>query len=389
LLRAELSAARSGDASRLPPRPWPDDLPISDEGLGADSLEKYRLAAAVNEMFHIHEVGVEDTLLIEPRFGDWVNLALQCWAQSAQRITFRTSGSRGTPKRCTHRFQDLVTEAEEHAARLRPKRVLAAVPAHHIYGFIFTLLLPELACCPLVDIRHHLPALADFRSGDVIVSFPDHWEFLVRSMPCLPPVTGVSSTAPMPTALAHELRSNGLDRLIEVYGASETAGIAWRDDPSGPFHLLNRWAVADESHSGAPAATARPLCLVGQNGQTALTPDEAILVAPRSFILGRRPDGAVQVGGMNVFPEHVAAVLASHPMVAHARVRQATADEGGRLKALIVPHDTTAPADDLRQALYEWTKTGLTTAERPRSFTIASCLPKGLLGKDSDWSESE
>jgi acyl-CoA synthetase (AMP-forming)/AMP-acid ligase II len=185
----------------------------------------------------------------------------------------------------------------------------------------------------------------------------------------------------MPNGLACELRDSGLERLIEIYGASETAGIAWRDDPNGPYHLLDRWQVAEHSQDG-------PLLLTGQNGQTALTPDEVVPVTPRSFTLRSRMDSAVQIGGLNVFPQRIADTLARHPLVAHARVRPASADEGGRLKALVVPRDTTTPVDDLRHALLDWITTHLAVAERPRSLTIASCLPKGTLGKECDWSEN-
>jgi acyl-CoA synthetase (AMP-forming)/AMP-acid ligase II len=63
------------------------------------------------------------------------------------------------------------------------------------------------------------------------------------------------------------------------------------------------------------------------------------MAGDRSFHVLRRQDGAVQVGGINVFPSRVAEVLARHPLVAQASVRLAAPEQGGRLKALIVCKD--------------------------------------------------
>jgi len=377
-LRAELAAGRGADAVWLPPGPWPDSLPIGEAGLGADSLELLALAGSVNEMFHIHDTGIEDALLARRYFGDWVDLIQQSWKANAGRVSFHTSGSTGRPKRCTHTMLDLAAEADEHARRLRPGRILTAVPSHHIYGFIFSVLLPLQAGCEVIDIRTQLPAR--FLEDDVLVSFPEHWQYLGRSLRHLPAVTGVTSTAPMPTGLARDLCTRGLHRLVEIYGSSETGGIGWRDDPDAPFALLDLWSVR-----GAPAADGT-LLLTGRSGMQTETPDLVAMAESRSFHVRRRRDGAVQVGGINVFPAHIAATLERHPLVAHARVRLA-AGACSRLTALIVPNDPDVDQDKLRQQLEAWIILHLSGPERPRSFTIAAQIPTGDFGKERGWLE--
>ncbi len=378
-LRADIAAARGAHAASLPQGPWPDTMPIGQAGLGADSLELLTLAGAVNEMFHIHDTGIEDALLARRSFGGWVDLIQQSWKTSSRRISFRTSGSTGKPKRCTHNMRDLVAEADEHARRLRPNRILAAVPSHHIYGFIFSVLLPALAGCEVIDIRTMLPPR--FLPGDLLVSFPDHWQYLAASLNHLPFVTGVTSTAPMPTALARDLHARLLPRLIEIYGSSETGGVGWRDDPDAPFALLDIWSVRE-----APANDGI-LQVTGPSGNHAETPDRVAMAGPRSFRVRGRVDGAVQVGGINVFPARVAATLQRHPLVAHARVRLA-APECGRLKALIVPNDPAINQNELRQQLEDWIMQHVQGPERPRSLTIAPEIPIGNLGKECDWTET-
>jgi len=378
-LRAAMMAHRGGDPC-LPAGPWPDDLQITgaENGLGADSLELMWLAGAVNEMFHVHEVGIEDYFLVRRRFGDWIDLVTSALETN---ITFQTSGSSGPPKTCLHTLVNLVAEAEEHCHRLKPKRVLLAVPSHHIYGFIFGILVPTLAQCPVIDLRSRTPLQTMFAPGDVLISYPDHWQFLQRSGCRLTDVTGVTSTAPMPDKLATALCDIGLAELIQIYGSTETAGIGWRNAPSEPYELLSQWIDAS-----LPAEEGLAV-LIGRDGRTAETPDRIIACGHRSFRVIGRSDGAVQVGGMNVFPDRVARHLESHPWIAAARVRKSSPDLGGRLKALLVLRNPDLKGAELIKSLTDWIERTLPAEQRPRSITFSDQIPTTELAKERDWTE--
>lgn len=363
-ISVEINALRGGTVALLPPGHWADTLRIGLE-LGADSLEMMALAGAVNEFFHLHDTGCADLLLARRQFGDWVDLAHHACGREAARITFRTSGSTGSPKRCTHSLASLATEAAEHVGRLQPGRIFAAVPTHHIYGFIFSALVPSLAGCQVVDMRAHLPEHASFGAGDLIVSYPDHWRFPASTYRHLPAVTGVTSGGPMNANLAREISEQGV-RLIEIYGASETAGIGWRDHPDAPFTLLDRWQVA------CTPAGRGILALVDRTGHGAATQDEVDMIGSRSFWLLGRPDGAVQVGGINVYPARVAALLQSHTLISRALVQLTDHGQGGRLAAVLVPEDPAADLEALRMTIGTWIKTNLAPPEQPRSLVFES-----------------
>ena len=376
-LRAEL-ARPGGVPQSLPESPWPDDFAIGADGLGADSLQKLQLAGALNEMFHLHRSGHEDELLARRRFGDWVDIVASSWAEHAQEITFTTSGSTGAPKPCRHAVVDLIAEAADHVQHLRPQRVLSAVPSHHIYGFLFTVLLPRLAGVDVIDIGPGRPGLVP-RRGDLIVSYPDHWRYLAQSWGQMPEVTGVSSTAPLPETLAQRLREGGRMRLVEIYGSSETAGIGRRETTEGPFFLLERWSgMAGWTDSGAAR-------LIARDGRMAATPDVIEIAGPRQFRVVRRLDRAVQVGGVNVFPAHVATVLEAHPQIAAAQVR--LAEDGARLKALLVPKHERVDSAALLASVRDWINVALSVPERPRSLQLVPALPRGKMGKPADWAE--
>ncbi|WP_310462722.1 4-coumarate--CoA ligase [Sphaerotilus sp.] len=382
LVADELAHLRPGGGA-TPPPPWPADLLLDEQGLGLDSLERLSVASALNEMLHLHESGVEDLLLVRRRFGEWVHLAGLGLDHTSLGLTFRTSGSRGAPKPCTHELVSLQQEVDFLAALFAGRqRLFSAVPAHHIYGFLFIVLLPTRWPDVVVhDVRRMTPQTlaARLAPGDLLVSHPAHWALMARHAGRLPPdVVGVSSTAPCPATVASELSERGLQRLVQVYGSSETAGIGWRDSPASPYRLMPHWS--------RPASEGSALQRLQPNGSHCeqVLQDRIDWCGDVQFHVAERRDQAVQVGGVNVFPERVRQVLLAHPLVQEATVRRMTPDEGERLKAFVVPRGA-VDRQALPEALDRWVAQHLTAPERPRAFAVGDHLPVNALGKGIDW----
>ncbi len=381
-LLGEIAALRPGGGTPPPP-PWKHDLRIDENGLGLDSVERLAVAAALSEALHLRDSGVEDLLRVPPVFGEWLDLLRAALIGSDSRLTFRTSGSSGTPKPCVHALADLQQEADFWAGALgRISRVFAAVPAHHIYGFLFTVLLPaRVGGLEVVDARRLTPQALQrqLRADDLLVGHPLQWSLLARYGQALPgAVTGVTSGAPCPDELAGALERLGLARLVQVYGSSETAGVGWRSSPACGYRLLPFWS-RDPAHDGGlirhlphGAARTQPL------------QDRLIWHPDGSFAVGERLDAAVQVAGVNVHPGEVRRTLLEHPAVADAAVRLMRPEEGNRLKAFIVPN-ASADAAALPEELMRWSTTRLRVAERPKSFTLGGQLPVDERGKLRDW----
>src|SRR5205823_4100230 len=139
----------------------------------------------------------------KPRLADWLAYARAGLAAGEGRqLSFRTSGSAGAPKHCTHDVSTLWQEVGELARLVAgSRRILCAVPAHHIYGFLFSVLLPQalgIAGEDVIDVRASAPAAiaGQLRAGDLVIGHPDFWRALARSTSTLPPgVAGVTSTA--------------------------------------------------------------------------------------------------------------------------------------------------------------------------------------------------
>jgi 4-coumarate--CoA ligase (photoactive yellow protein activation family) len=386
-LRRFVCDLTAGEMARLRPGRSPVPLPWDpaarwEDDLGADSLERLQLATALGEAIHLHRGGFDDGLLTQPTVGAWIATCAAALERYSAELTFRTSGSTGQPKWCLHSLADLQAEVALLAHLLAgSKRVVSAVPSYHIYGFLFTILMPQELGVPVVDVRPHAPArLATLlASGDAVVAYPDFWRAFVRAVPrAAPGVSGVTSTAPCPVDLADAVRTAGIARLLEIYGSSETAGIGWRDDPRRPFELFAYW----ERGAGDRDLMRRS---VDGAARAQCAPDELDWEDARHLRPAGRAEGAVQVGGTNVFPERVAELLRRHPGVAAAAVRLMRPDEGERLKAFIVPDPPDADPAALRDSLWAWIDARLTAPERPKSIQIGPDLPAGGLGKSADW----
>jgi 4-coumarate--CoA ligase (photoactive yellow protein activation family) len=350
--------------------------------LGADSLDRLKLATALGEAIHLARAGLSDSLLARPTLGEWTETAARSLAQFDAELTFRTSGSSGEPKWCVHALAELEAEIDVFAPLFADRRrILAAVPSHHIYGFLFTILLAVRLGLPVVDVRPVSPAglAALLLSDDLVVGHPAFWAGFARAVPGLVGgIRGTTSTAPCPPELSRALAAAGLSELVEIYGSSETAGLGWRTDPAAPYELLPYWRRGPSERELIRRERAGTERLV-------TVPDRLSWHDERHVVPVGREDVAVQVGGYNVFPERVRDVLVEHPAVADAAVRLMRPDEGDRLKAFIVPRDVAADAVDLRAELQQWLGGRLAAAERPRAFAFGRVLPTGPLGKLVDW----
>ncbi|WP_426174306.1 AMP-binding enzyme [Massilia sp. TWR1-2-2] len=372
-------------AAPLLRQPWPPTLAI-DRDLGADSLEVLQLATALAEAIHLHRSGIEDYLLARRTLGQWVDLAAAGLEQFSGELTFRTSGSSDLPKPCVHPLASLLQETVELANLFAGRRrILVAVPSHHIYGFLFSVLLPDLLDLDddaIIDLCASSPAsLAGLlRDGDMVVAHPDFWQAVVRGAGALPPgVIGVSSTAPCADTVSEALAAAGLQALFQVYGSSETAGIGWRASHQDAYRLFPFWQRAVDSESVLTRS------MPDGSLQHLESQDTIAWEGAETFRLGARVDAAVQVGGVNVFPLRVAALLAAHPLVAEAAVRLMRADEGNRLKAFVVPAPHVSNTAQLARVLEAWAEQTLAVPERPRAFSFGASLPRGAAGKQCDW----
>ena len=388
LVEAELTVAGGRPPGSLPDRArWHATLRIREgvipegeiaspePGLALDSLDLLLVASRVNQFFRMQEWALGEHLIRYRTFGTWAQVAhvaltdrhgREVWDQ----LTFTTSGSTGQPKEITRARSELEQEVAYLRSRLGGiRRIVSLVPAHHLYGFLWTVLLPDRAGWDVVDARFLSPGQlnAELREGDLIVGFPLRWKVLLRTLDRFPDaVTGVSSAGSLEAEIWAEASRRGLSRLVEIYGSTETGGVGWREAPNTPFEVFPYWTRKD----GRPAVDE-------------VAPDELAWIDSRHFELRGRKDRAVKVGGELVDLAGVEDLLRLHEQVADCAVRLEGEQATARLKAFIVPADPGAaptPAE-----LAAWLAVRVRPAAVPQRFTFGPELPRNAQGKVTDW----
>jgi o-succinylbenzoate---CoA ligase len=189
---------------------------------------------------------------------------------------------------------------------------------------------------------------------------------------------------PVPADLAADAAARGV-QVVRTYGLTETFGGMVHDGHpldgaevrvAGPEgEVLVRGPMLFRRYRGDPGRTAAVLrggwLRTGDLGR--LGPDG------RLAVLGRLDDLVVS-GGVNVHPDEVEAVLATHPGVAEAAVAGRPDPEWGqRVAAFVVPRDPARPPT--LAELRAFTRRRLAAAKAPRELVLVPALPRGPSGK--------
>jgi len=331
--------------------------------LGLDSLQRMELAADLNEFFGILHTSANNYLLTSTTLDHWTACILRARHEADDWVTFRTSGTTGAARPIRHRLSSLLAETHFLTTILpRPAQVVSTVAAQHIYGFIYTILLPAIWQCPL-------RLLADMSAAEIgpdtlLVGTPFTWEYVFTSLlsatptPCL----GTTSTAPMPPGLFAQLRDAGVT-LTEIYGSSGTGGLAYRMAPDAPFTLFPYLTMLPDETSADSLSALRHT----ETGAVLAVPDRLERVSDRDVRVLGRLDEAVQIAGVNVYPAQIRQVIAACPLVADCDVYAKADVDGSQLYGAVRLRTLT---DANREACLSWCRDQLSAPELPRHLYV-------------------
>lgn len=381
---AVLAAWERGHAVALPPNAAPETVRALRRRPGVVAL--------------LHDTDTPDEFDLRPWLGAGEELspgtgsaALAGIAGARVIATVYTSGSTGAHQACPKTAAQLLGEAATLArcfAVTPARRVVATVPPHHLYGLLFSVLMPLAAGASFVrETPLHaetVAATARRHAADLLVSVPIHLRSLmVLDAGELPAFAAVfSSGAALPSETAAALGGLGL-AVTEIYGASETGGIAWRRHLPGALEAT--WAALPGVEILADASGRLLL------RSPFLPPDAAIPFACEDVIevveggrfrlLGRR-DGVLKIGGKRVALAEVEQRLLAQPWLADAAVA-ASAVEGPRGQEIVAAVVARTPGPDtelvarVRQGLLQW----FDPVVVPRKIKVVPRLPREASGK--------
>lgn len=251
------------------------------------------------------------------------------------KLVLFTSGSTGEPKAIVKTLAQLDAELHTHAQlwgdRWRDARVLATVSHQHVYGLLFKVLGPICGerCFYSSTFRDPANLLAQVTENCIWIASPAHLQRLQDDWPWHPQhlIATFCSGGVLHANAAQHYRELGGSWPIEIYGSSETGGIAVRTQADGN----SAWAPmpAVDFRIGEILEIRSPH-LADDNWFA--TADQATACAG-GFELGVRADRIVKIEGKRIALPEIESRLVEHEWIGQAR---AVVVERGRQRIGVV-----------------------------------------------------
>ncbi|BBP50849.1 AMP-binding protein [Pseudomonas sp. St386] len=308
-----------------------------------------------------------------------------CW------LSLCTSGSSGEPKRIEKTLRQLSNEVQalEHlwGADLGPACMIGSVATQHIYGLLFRVLWP--LCAGRAFVRRQLafpedlqrasreqPTFAWVASPALLKRMGDNLDWPALS--CMRRV--FSSGGALPPEAAQSLQQRLGQWPTEIFGSSETGGIAWRQG-SGLWQPFADVELSQDSDGALLIAS--PYLPAGHVEHTA---DAARIAEDGRFELLGRLDRIVKLEEKRISLPMLEQALVAHDWVSEARLG-VVQENRASLGALLVLSDAGLRAlrNQGRRAVTEGLRRHLSehceTLALPRRWRWLRQLPLNPQGK--------
>lgn len=250
-------------------------------------------------------------------------------------VVIYTSGSSGDPQAISKSLAQLVAEISTLEAVFGPTlgsvSVVATVSHQHIYGLLFKVLWPFFAgrAIYVQQVFFLAEMHAFFAHHDcVLISSPAHLKRLHEDEVKLPLKAVFSSGAPLNVLDTASVKWVLCQAPIEIYGSSETGGIAWRQNTASWQALPNVHVRISQTQVLEVQSPHLP------DPHWWPTSDYADAVADGGFLLRGRIDRIVKLEGKRIALAAIERALVASPFVSEARVVMLPTRE--RLAAVVV-----------------------------------------------------
>ncbi|OBT05280.1 aconitate hydratase [Shewanella sp. UCD-FRSSP16_17] len=276
---------------------------------------------------------VKQFILLKKELG----LANKSWPETSQigELVLFTSGSSGEPKAIAKSIEQLDAEVsileQTFASRLPQCSVISTVSHQHIYGLLFKILWPLAASRPfLSDLVEYpetlsyyialMPNLCLISSPAQLSRLPEALEFEQQQ---LAPSLIFSSGGPLSYDASQHIHTCYGQFPIEVFGSTETGGIAYRRqmEPNRTWLPFSCVEICENDEDGA--LMLKSPYLPASNGWMKCD-DKIELAEDGRFTLLHRLDRIVKVEEKRLSLAQMEGLLCTHPFVKEAAVIQLT-----------------------------------------------------------------
>lgn len=256
----------------------------------------------------------------------------------AELLKIFTGGSTGTPRVWAKTGENIFSEGlflASHFAVTEKDCIMATIPPYHIYGLLFSVVLPLISAATVVgetpSFPNEIAQVAEERKVTVLASVPAHYRALREIRKDMSLRLAFSSAGMLDAADNEAFCRKYKTGVVEVYGSTETGGIATRNRSLGevffaPFATID-WKIL-EGRLAVHSPYISPDLPVDEDGFFT-TNDRVEAKGGNEFLLKGRADTVTKVGGKRVDLEEIRALIKSVPGVVDCAVI-ALPESGGR-----------------------------------------------------------
>lgn len=331
-------------------------------------------------------------------------------------VILYTSGTTAEPKGAELTYRNLHSNSVDAIASLdihHPQTMLNVLPPFHVFGLTASVLVPVVIGATVVAMPRFSPVAfvkaVEDKGVTVLMAIPSMYAAALRTKSAgrvrrHGPLLAISGGEPLPD----QVRERFLERfgvvLAEGYGLTETSPVvsacseqAYREKSVGRPIRNIEVRIVDEDGREVPEGSDGEILVRGpgvMKGYFRKPVDTQRVIDPEGWFhtgdVGRRDrDGFLYItgrskemliiGGENVFPREIEAVLENHPAVLQAAVLGVPDESRGEAAvAFVIPQ---SGADVNEADLRAFARKSLAGYKVPKRVIIREDLPKGPTGK--------
>jgi acyl-coenzyme A synthetase/AMP-(fatty) acid ligase/3-hydroxymyristoyl/3-hydroxydecanoyl-(acyl carrier protein) dehydratase len=248
-------------------------------------------------------------------------------------IEIYTSGSAGNrkiiPKKIKHLEEEIITLESSWGSQIQNKEFIATVSHQHIYGFLFKFLWPLCSGRIFHSSTYFYPENLLFEMDRIknccLISSPAH----LKRMPELiniekfkPSTTIIfSSGGPLNPQTAEIFLNNSGIIPIEIFGSTETGGVAWKQHQKGKkpyWQALPRVEVKVDDQDCLYVRSA--VVSVNSADEWFRVGDQVEMLSNQKFTLKGRGDRIIKIEEKRLSLDEMERILKNHPQIDEAKV---------------------------------------------------------------------
>jgi len=302
-----------------------------------------------------------------------------------------TGGSTGKSKIWAKTYRNLIGEAIYLSEKFDVSEkdiIISTVPPYHIYGLLFSVLLPFVSSASVMPDIYIFPkeiiSVIKKASPTILVSIPIHYKALNQSGMDKDTSlkTAFSSASPLNKTESVEFYNQTGIGITEIYGSTETGGIATRcqaynEDSFKPFDNID-WKIEDE-HLCIKSDFISPSVPKGAD-DFFITGDRVEYHLTNRFVLKGRSDDIVKIAGKRVDLKEIQHKLMQITVVRNVVVYSVPGDTG-RENDIVAVLEGEITEEDVRAFAAE----NLEHYAMPRRIKIVDKIPVSATGKIRNW----